>query len=764
MHTPTCAQVFDLAVEHHRAGRLAEAESLYRQVLGQQPKHAGALHYLGVIAHQVGRNQVAVDLIHQAVALQPANAEAYNNLGKTLKELGRLDEAIAACRRAVALQPDLAEAHDNLGNALLGKGLLAEAIAAYRQAIALKPAYQRAHSNLGAALVKNDQAGEAIAVLRQALALDDQFAQAHANLGTALMNQGKLDEAIASFRRAVALNPRLPEAWANLAHAQNDKGDAEEAIFSSRQAIALQPELPEAWCNLGHALNEKGEPESAVAACRRAIAFRPLYAEAHANLGAALIKKGEYDEGVAAYRQAIALEPNFVGAYVNLGASLSELGELQEALAVYREALAIRPECFEARDNFLLALQSDPAQDAQAVALEHRRWDEVHGRPLARLIAPHTNQRDPDRRLRIGYVSPDFRAHAVCRFALPLLGAQDHAGFEIFCYANVAKPDPVTHQVQQHADLWRMIYRLSDDQIARMIRDDRIDILVDLAGHTAGNSLLVFARKPAPVQVTYLGYPATTGLQAMDYRLTDALADPSGQTDSYCSEQLIRLPQTAWCYQPPPSPPVNPLPALQNNHIVFGSFNSFTKVNEALLKIWAAILHRVPGSRLVLKRKALGVESVQDRVRQVMRGMGIGPDRLDLRGWVPDSEHIAQYHEIDIALDTFPYHGTTTTCEAMWMGVPVITQIGQSHVSRVGLSLLSSVGLGELAAATSQQYENIAVELALDLPRLQTLRSSLRERMEQSPLMDAPRFARNVEAAYRQMWRSWCTSATGGNR
>jgi predicted O-linked N-acetylglucosamine transferase (SPINDLY family) len=402
----------------------------------------------------------------------------------------------------------------------------------------------------------------------------------------------------------------------------------------------------------------------------------------------------------------------------------------------------------------LFTLNYHPGLDPATVYEEHLRWSRVHADPLRSFIQPHGNDRTPDRRLRIGYVSPDFREHPVGHFLLPLLAQHDRGHFEIYCYAQVPAPDGLTRQLQAHADRWQSLIGLSDAQAADLVRHHQIDILIDVAGHTSQNRLLLFAHKPAPVQVTFLGYPNTTGLATMDYRLTDAHADPPGLTERWHAEQLWRIPQCAWCYQPAASPPVGP---RREGPITFGCFNYFAKVTEPKLQLWARILHLVPESRLLLKTWALSSENAQQRVRQVLGEAGIGEERLELRGYEPvHGDHLALYQRLDVALDTYPYHGTTTTCEALWMGVPVVTMAGQTHASRVGVSLLYNSGLSELVATTPEEYIRLAAELAGDPPRLSQLRSTLRQRMEGSPLMDAPRFACDIEAAYRTMWRCWC--------
>jgi predicted O-linked N-acetylglucosamine transferase (SPINDLY family) len=428
---------------------------------------------------------------------------------------------------------------------------------------------------------------------------------------------------------------------------------------------------------------------------------------------------------------------------------------LDDAIAAYRQAMLLWPHFSDANSNLLLALNYHAGMEPRTIFEEHLRWNRELAEPLRPFIQTPRNDRSPDRRLRIGYVSPDFRDHPVGHFLLPLLAKHDHERFEIFCYAPpVPPPDSMTERLRAHADHWRSLTGLADGRAAELIRQDQIDILVDLSGHTSYHRLLLFAHKPAPVQVTWLGYPNTTGLATMDYRLTDAYADPPGLSESWHSEQLWRLPQCAWCYRSPGSSPVT----LRNNGpITFGCFNNFAKVTEPMLLLWARILQAVPHSRLLLKTRALGSGSTQQRVRQILCEAGIGAERLELRGYeAAYDDHLAFYQRLDIALDTFPYHGTKTTCEAMWMGVPVVTLAGTTHASRVGVSLLSNIGLPELVASTPEEYVRLAAELATDASRLSHLRNTLRQRMEGSPLMDAPRFARDVDSAYRSMWQKWC--------
>ena len=468
---------------------------------------------------------------------------------------------------------------------------------------------------------------------------------------------------------------------------------------------------------------------------------------------------GKLDEAVASYQQALQRKPDLAETYSNLGVALKDQGKLDEALACYRRALELKPDYAYAHSNLVYSQVFSPDYDAQALFEETRRWNRRHAEPLAKLVEPHGNDRSLDRRLRIGYVSPDFRNHAESFFTIPLLSAHHHQQFDIFCYADVVRPDGITARFRGYADAWRNISGLSDEQVAQWVRQDRIDILVDLTMHMAHNRLLVFARKPAPVQVCWLAYQGTTGLPAIDYRLTDPHIDPPGLFDGCYAEESVRLPDAFWCYDPAASdPPANelaigPLPALDKGRITFGCLNNFCKVNGPVLRLWARVLQAVDRSRLLL----LAAEGSHRRhTLDLLEQEGVEPDRVTFVGRLPRPQYMELYHGIDIGLDTFPYTGQTTSLDAFWQGVPVVTMVGQTAAARAGLSLLTNLGTPQWVAQTPDQFVSIAVELASDLPRLGELRATLRDRLQRSPLMDAPRFARNVEAAYRMMWKRWC--------
>ncbi len=788
--------IFTKAMQQHQAGRLHDAERLYKQILEKEPRHVGALHYLGVVAHQQGRSELAVNLIRRAISLNPQSPEAHNNLGLALKEAGQTDDAIASYRRALAQRPAYASAFYNLGVALASQRQTEDAIAALRQAIALRPDYVEAYNNLGIALRDSGQGSESIAAYRQAIALRPDYAEAFNNLAGALKSIGQIDEAIAAYRQAVKFNPDLAEAHHNLAATLAEQGQLEDAIPAFRRAVALRPDYAEAIDHLALALRRTGRFDEAIAAYRQSVALNPASADAHNSLGIALKSNGQADEALAAFDQAAKLNPEFAEAHNNLGTVLKERGELDAAVAAFRRALAIRPDFPQALNNLGNALKDlgdldeaiasyqravdlapdqpgplsnlaymmhfHPAYDRRDIAEQLRTWNQRHAQPLERFIQPFTNLPDPDRRLRIGYVSADFCAHSSAHFLVPLFNHHNPEQVEIYCYAEVARPDAMTRLFQQKVHHWRSTVGLTDEQMAQQIREDHIDLLVDLKLHTTDNRLLVFARKPAPVQATWLGCPTTTGLTTIDYRLTDPYLDPPGTDESVYSEKTFRLPDTFWCYDPLDGReiPVNPLPALASGAITFGSLNNFAKFNEATFILWSQLLHELENSRLLL---LAGPGSHRQWTWEIFARQGIARDRIEFIPRQMRLDYLRTYNRIDIGLDSFPCNGHTTSLDSFWMGVPIITLIGKTLFARAGWTELSNLNLSELAAHTPRQFVQIALSLAKDLPRLEQLRATLRQRMELSPLMDAPKFARNMEAAYRQMWRTWCESAGVNN-
>jgi protein O-GlcNAc transferase len=753
----------DLAALYPSADRHAELESVARQLIRVWPDYALGWKALGTVLALQQRFEEAVPALHEALKGLPGDPETHNTLGAALHALGRSAEAEADLRRALGFAPAYYEAHVNLGRVALALGRPAEAEASLRRALELKPDDCQAHNTLGIFLQEQGRPAEAAENFRKAIELDPDYLIAFNNLGNALKDLGRFSEAEASYRRALELKPDFHQAHNNLGIVLQEIGRSSEAAASCRRAIELAPDSYDAHYSLGVVLQAIGRSSEAEASFRRALDLNPENHMAHNSLGIVLQTLGRPVEAEESYRRALALKPDLHLAHGNLGVPLNTLGRVAEAEASFRRALELEPDFREARSNLLFALNYTGELSRAELFEEHRSWARRHEAPVATLRLSHANNRDPLRRLRVGYVSPDFRRHSVAYFIEPLIARHDRGAFEVYCYSNVLTPDGMTGHLMELSDTFREIVGMSDAQAAELVRADSIDILVDLAGHTAAGRLGLFALKPAPVQVTYLGYPNTTGLAAIDWRLTDIHADPPGDGDEFHSERLARLPRTFLCYQPPPeAPAVQSPPSFKRGHITFGSFNTLPKITPEVIGAWARLLNRVPGSRLLLKAVGLGNVFGRERLLLEFLRLGISEDRLAFLPKVGDfNGHLACYHEVDIGLDPFPYNGATTTCEALWMGVPVITLSGDRHSARVGVSLLSNLGLDGLIANCVDEYLEIAIELASDANRLGSLRSTMRARVAASALRDESGFCREVERAYRQMWSHWTGYSTG---
>ena len=613
--TPTAAELFAEGARHHQAGRMAEAERFYRRALQADPRHADALHWLGVMAGEAGRPDIALQLIDQALAEKPLYSEAHTHRAVTLLALGRLPEAADSYRKAVSQKRDNAAA----------------------------------------------------------------------------------------------------------------------------------------WYGLGGALRELNQLGESASAYRRAIALNPKWAEAHNNLAVTLQKHGRFEEAVTAYRKALALAPNYPQMHYNLGSALMAQRDLAGALACFDKALTLDPGYAEALGNRLLCLNYSPDVTPQALLDAHRDWERRYGGRAAQALA---NDRDPVRRLRIGFVSGDFQTHPIGYFLTQALEARDRTAVEVFCYSNDIFADAATARFQTLADHWRVIAQSNDEQAAAAIRQDRIDILFDLSGHTDKNRLGLFALKPAPLQASWLGYPGTIGLAAIDYLIMDADTVPPG-AEAWFAEAVARMPHGRFCYAPPDYAPDVVVPP-SSRPVTFGSFNNVTKVGPDVVRLWARVLQAVPGSRLLLKWKTLSERGVRHQLRAEFAAAGIDKNRVEWRASTPHPKMLAEYGDVDIALDPFPFCGGLTSAEALWMGVPVVTLPGDRPASRQTLGFLNQIGLRELAATSGDEYVRIATELAADPVRRAELRRGMRARISASPMCDGALQARGLEAAARQMWRRWC--------
>ena len=648
---------------------------------------------------------------------------------RLLREAGRFKEARTACEKILSGKPDHVEALTLLWDIALDDDVPGAAIDWLNRAIAANGGVASFHYMLGCVLQAQGKVGEAIAPLRQALSLDPAQAKTHNNLGCVLEAAGDLSGAVECYRGAIRFDPGMAQALYNLGNVHRQLGDVQEAIKHIKRALAIEPRHADWRCNLG-------------------------------DLHYVLL---QLDAAIANYRAAVEIAPDYGRGYADLGGALLIAGRVEEAAAAFDKVLQLDPRRADVGSLSLLALHYRQGNEAPTLIEKHRAWARRHARGLEKATAHRSLARPLGGRLKLGYVSPDFMRCPVASFIEPVLAAHDRREVELFCYTSGGREDEVTKRLRSSCDLWRDISLVRDQDAADRIRADGIDILVDLAGHAAGGRLLLFARKPAPVQVTWLGYPNTTGLDTMDYRLTDAVADPEGETDLFHTEKLIRLPAGFLCYAPPPeSPEVADSPQSKTGHVTFGCFNELAKVTPDMVALWSEILLAQPGARLMLMAFGLMADDACRDLRQQFQGHGIAPERYDFG--TPEfspAAHLAKYQEIDIGLDVFPYNGVTITCEALWMGVPVITLEGTTHASRTGASILSCIGVSELVATTPAQYVEIALRLAADPEKRRALRAGLRARMRASPLLDAPRFARGLEAAYREMWKKRHASGIG---
>ena len=677
----------------------------------------------GVRHQQAGRLREAAEIYQNLLARQPHCADALHLLGVVEFQRGNYPAAKKWILRAIRLCPGVAPFHHNLGKVEQAAGNLTEAVTCFERALGCQPDTAETLLSLGNALQQAGQKAKAISIYRQAIQMNPASAETHNNLGNALHDQ-----------------------------------DLQAALASYRQAVHLDPGLAVAHNNLGNALHQAGFTEEGITHLQQAARLNPTYAEAHYNLAILREARAELALAESSYMDCLRIDPAHAKAHNNLGNLWKGQGREEDALRSYESALSLKPSDATIHSNILLALHYGLRKSPEQVFAAHTDWRRRYAESLAPAILSHENDSSPDRPLRIGYLSADFRVHPVGFFVAPLLNAHDPTHFQVYCYSDVSRPDRITGRIRGAATAWRQVCGLSDQQAAELIREDKIDILVDLAGHTSGSRLLVMARKPAPVAVTYLGYPDTTGLDTVDYRFTDTWADPAGLTEHLHSEELVRLPGGFLCYEAPAGcpPALEQPPALQTGRVTFGCFNNLAKVTAEQIRAWSVILERAPNSRLVLKNGSFAEPHIRQMVGQHFARHGVAPGRVELAGPKRGiEEHLASYHAVDLALDTFPYHGTTTTCEALWMGVPVLTLAGDTHASRVGVSLLNQVGLGELIAGSVDQYVDVAVLLASHPEKLTGLRSFLRQRMAASPLCDANRLARQIERAYREMWRKW---------
>ncbi len=677
-------QIFARAAECHRSGQLAEAETLYLDLLKLQPTHVSTLTNLGVLQAARGETEHAIHCLTAAVRINPAYADAHYNLGNVYRRSGALDFA-AEC---------------------------------YRECLRLEPIHENASFNLG--LVAKAQ--------------------------------GNFPIAEAAFRAVLVTSPGDLPARQQLAEVYSRQGKHGEAVTELQRAVAEHPENARAYCNLGLYLLNAKQPKEAQQALQSALKLGANYPEAHNGYGLVLQSLHRYDDALYHFQQAVTIQPNFEEAWNNWAINLAEQGMIAEAVDCLRTAIERGANTPAIHDNLLLLLHSLSGTTPEQIRDEHLAWAakfaaETPPRPAP--LEPH----DPNRRLRIGYVSADFRQHSIAGLVESLFQHHDRERVEIFAYSNVADSDDATRRLQTLTDHWQPIREMNERTFAECVAADKIDVLIDLSGHFAGNRLLGFSLRPAAIQMGLYGYPSTTGMKAMDYRITDSISDPPGATEQLWSERLLRLPEVGWVYQPPKdAPPVSPLPASASKAFTFGCLANSTKFSDECVNTWANLIRHSPGSKLVLLSGSsqMAKKALMERFAKA----GILRERIAFVERMPRAKYFETLGSFDLALDPFPFNGCTTTADALWMGVPVLTVAGSSFLSRQGAMAMFSLGLSDFVADSAEVLPALGKMWMGRRSELATLRAGLRERMISSPLCDGERFARNLEAAYRGAWVS----------
>ena len=712
--------LLSLAYQSYAAGDMTGAARIYNQILALDPANSDSMLMMGIISFGAQKFEEAEKWVQAAIDATPIpNYMAYKVLGDISRVLGKIHAAVTSFEKSLEINPNYAEACANLASLYLSQKDLASAEDYCRRALRLKADYPVPLYNLGLIVEIKENFEEARQYYAKALALKGDMAVAYAGMGRVLKKLQKPAEALRYFENAVSLSPTA-----------------------------------ETYAHMGEILQDTHEAHKAAEYYRLALKYAPGNVDYLNNLGTVCTRLKNYKDARDCYRQILSSDPDNAVALNNMAVALRNFGQLDESVLALKKALQVRPDHPATISSLLFSMVYSARVSPDEFFEVARRYGEL----LEKDTAPQyifSNDKRGGRKLRIGYVSADFFFHAVNNFFEPLLMSHDRSNFEIFGYANVQKPDAVTDRLRQGFDHWRDIRGLEPQAAADLIHADQIDILVDMSGHTGDHSLAVFALKPAPVQVSWLGFPATTGLRQIDYRITDIHAEPAGMTEKYNVEKLFRLPEIFACYKPREGSPDVTLraPFEDNGYITFGCFNNFAKLSDEVLETWAGILQRIPRSRLLLEIADL--DDYRDDIDQRLRNAGLPLDRVDLEKRRPENQ-FNLYNRIDIALDPFPCNGGTTSMDTLWMGVPFVTLAGEHFVSRMGVTILTNAGLSELITTSKAAYIEKAVSIASCKDDLLRLRRGLREKFMASPAMNQPSFTRNMEAAYRAMWEEYC--------
>ena len=770
-------------------GDHATAEQIYKQVLQIDPENAEANHLMGTLAHQLGRHDLALAFLERAVSFAPQNANFHNMVGVVARETGQHEKSESAYKSALRIDPnfvtasnglgllykeagDLALAetwilkalkqdpnfaggYNNLGNVYEAAGEIEKATAAYENGLKADPNLVLLQYNYARALQLSGNLGKAISIYESIIAANPSFSAAHTNYGQALRDSGSALQSIAIFQKAAELDPNSAEAYYNLGLSFAAVGQTDDAIACYQGAFTINPEYAHAYNDHGVALLAKGTPRAAVASLKKAAELAPNSALIHSNLGNAYLRSGELDLARPCYERAIELKPDLFQAYNSLGILHQEFGEFAEAQALYDRALEIDPGYRDVISNLLFTANYDPTKTGEEIFERYKWFNETICKPLEKHIIPHKNKAAPNKRIRVGYLAPTFYIHAVGYHLMPLFDNSTHEDFEVFAYADIEKSDEYTEQYKANSDHFLQTKGMTDEQLAEQIRRDEIDILVDIAGHTKGNRLSLFARKPAPVAIHWLDFGYTTGMPTIDYYIGDHNVTPADQDHLFGEKEVWRLDGTSVVYRPRNDMgEVSELPALKNGYVTFCTLSRTVRLNDPTIRTWAEILKRVPDSKIRFDSRNFSTELMCDRLATRFAEHGIERERLIMGFSTPPWNTL---REIDIALDCFPHNSGTTLFEHLYMGNPYVTLYSRASVGTLGGAILRGGGFDDWVAHSEEEYVDIAVKLASDIPALAELRRTMRDKVKTGPLMDEKAFVERMEGAYREMWRRWCS-------
>lgn len=745
-----------LAIQYFKAGNMADALVNAQKAADIDTQSVKLQNLAGAISLETKDPVTSVRYLVRSISLLPEQVEAQYLLGNAYSALSQHDKAIDCYAQAIALEPNHADAIVNQGFCHAHSGQSGKAERSFVSALRIEPGHAIANNALADIAFRKSQYDKAEQCARRAIETDPDGIEYYLTLARILRQLNRNSEAEDIYRSALRIHPHNPTLIVELGSTLREQNLFDEAEEHYKNALKIAPRNTKVLSGAGAFYRSISRFEEALDAYERYIAIKPDDAGMLNNLAITMRDLNRFEEAEHYYLECAKRENEKSYVYNNLGILAMEMAKPEESIKYYKKALAERPGYSGAHSNMLFYMNYLSDMSARDIFEEHKHYEVMQTEPLMEGTCVHGNDPSPDRKLKIGYVSADFYGHAVSYFIEPALKHHDRDNFEVYCYANVKKPDGVTKRLKSYVDHWYYIHTLKPKEIADLIRQHGIDILVDLSGHTAGNKLKAFALKPAPVQVTWIGYPNTTGLDTVDYRFVDPITDPPGIADEVHSEKLWRLPHCFTCYNPQTELPVSEeLAAKKTGQVTFGSFNNASKLSPATIEAWARILNSVENSRLVLKSASLVDKGTQSRFSDMFDSFGVSPERVEMLGKMGSHDHMRLYDTIDIALDPFPYNGTTTSCEALFMGVPIIAVLGDRHAARVTGSLLHQVGLGDLVATDVDGYVEKAVELAGDPDRIEDIRINLRENMLKSPLCDQPAHARDLEQAYRDMWKIW---------